>query len=135
MSEFRFFGSETILPGDIALSRYGQIVEMEPAAATALIVASPPALLLPADLWDEIFLPGPETDAELAKWASATIHATVPSADTNAPGEFLARTKAVRDAYHEFRQGLLESVVKAAKDGTLKTTFAEDRKTAPEPKP
>ena len=85
MAEFRFFGTETILPGDIALSRYGQIVEMDEAKANALIVASPPALLLPAELWDEIFVPGAETEAELGKWPSAAIHATVPAAATNAP--------------------------------------------------
>jgi hypothetical protein len=114
LSKYRFFGSETILPGNIALSRYGQIVEMEPEDANALIAASPPALLLPEELWDEIFPPGAETDAELAKWPSATIHASVPAAATNAPAEFLARTKAVRAAHHEYRAGLLAAVVQAA---------------------
>jgi hypothetical protein len=121
MAEFRFFGTETILPGNIALSKYGQIVEMEPDAANALIVASPPALLLPEELWESIGI----TEADLAEFPSATIHGS-------APEEFRTKTDAARKAYHEYREGLLAAMVKAAKDGTLKVTFAEDRK-APQP--
>jgi hypothetical protein len=114
LSKYRFFGSETILPGGVSLSRYGEMVFMEPAAANALIAAHPPALVVPEELWDEIFPPGSETDAELAKWPSVTIHATEPAAATNAPAEFLAKTDAVRKAHYEYRESLLAAIVKAA---------------------
>lgn len=99
MAKFRFFGAQATYAG-LGYSRYGQLVDMESGVANALIVASPPALLLPEELWDGIFLPGSETDAELAKFPSVTIHGT-------APDEFRAKTGAVRKAFHEYREDLL----------------------------
>ena len=62
------------------LSKYGEIVNLDAADADRLIAAHPPALLLPADLWNEIFVPGPETDAELARFPSVAIHYTASEA-------------------------------------------------------
>lgn len=126
LAKFVFFGSETILPDGTVLSRYGQVVSMEPEAADALIAAAPPALLLPTELWDKIFLSDDATAALLAEFPSTSIHET-------APAEFRAQADAVRVAYHEYRVDLLKRIAQAAKDGTLKVTFAEDRKAKPAP--
>jgi len=105
MAEYRFFGSESVLRGGLPLTKYGQRVALEPDEANALIAAHPPALLLPADLWDKCGI----TDEELAKFPSAEIHGA-------APEEFLAKTKAVRMAWHIYREGFPHSLTETAAD-------------------
>jgi hypothetical protein len=96
MSKFRFFGTESTLPGGKALTQYGQVVDMVEEEANALIAAFPSGLLLPEDLWEKIGI----TAEELAEYPSVTIHGAAPEA-------FLAKTRAVRVAFHEYRESLL----------------------------
>jgi hypothetical protein len=99
MAEYRFFGSESVLADRRELTKYGEIVNLDQADADRLIAAHPPALLLPADLWNEIFTPGAETDIDLSRFPSVAIHST-------APEPFRVKTAAVRKAWHKYRDGL-----------------------------
>jgi hypothetical protein len=114
MAEFRFFGTETVINGT-GLTQYGQVVDMDQDKADALIAGSPPALLLPEELWAKIFEPGGDTDAALAEFPSATIHSVAPEA-------FRAKAKAVRVAFHEYRAELLDPGSTAAAPELAKPT-------------
>jgi hypothetical protein len=95
LGKYRFFGSESIVAGR-PVSRYGQQLELDPAEADALVTATPSALLLPEDLWEPIGI----TEEELAEFPSTQIHGA-------APDSFVKKAKAVRKAFHEYRETLL----------------------------
>ncbi|HEX4138363.1 MAG TPA: hypothetical protein VHY84_27380 [Bryobacteraceae bacterium] len=105
-AEYRFFGSQIILRG-AELSKYGQVVEMEPEEADKLIAETPPALILPENLWAECGI----TAAELAEFPSVSIHGAAPEA-------FRVKTVAVRTAFHDYRKGLLKAAAAESTPGS-----------------
>lgn len=94
----------------IVLQTYGQRVLLDAARADALILADPSASLLPEDLFDLIFVPGAETETELAENPSVHAHGS-------APEPFLGRAKAIRGSHYDYR-------------GTLKLA-ADEKASAP----
>ena len=117
MAEYRFFGTMSELKGSVepagggdpveinlSLTGYGQVVEMPETVAETLIARTPPALILPAQKWDEIGI----TREELNEFPSVASH-------VGAPDEFRKKTDAVRQSFHDYRHELIEKLDAAAK--------------------
>ena len=104
MKTYRFIGSESEYAG-IPFTVYGQSVDMDQADATALILAHPPALLLP----EETFLKCGFTREELEEFRATFLH-------DEAPPAFLKKAQAARQAMHDLRDSLANPAVKTAEE-------------------
>ena len=104
MKTYRFIGSESEYAGN-SFTFYGQPVEMNEDDATALILAHPPALLLPEDA----FLKCGFKPEELEEFRATFLHDAAPPA-------FLKKAQAARQALHDLRDSLANPAAKPVEE-------------------